>query len=61
MHAAKDKMLDDKLLEILVCPECKGALEYDRGNTRLICHTCRLRFVIEDDIPNMLLEDAEKF
>lgn len=54
-------MLDDKLLEILVCPECKGALEYDRGNTRLICHTCRLRFVIEDDIPNMLLEDAEKF
>jgi len=54
-------MLDEKLLEILACPECKGKLEYDRENSRLICHACRLRFAIEDDIPIMLSEEAEKF
>ena len=56
-------MLDEKLLEILVCPvkDCKGKLEYDRENSRLICHKCRLRYAIEDDIPIMLVEEAEKF
>jgi uncharacterized protein YbaR (Trm112 family) len=54
-------MLNEKLLEILACPECKGSLEYDRGSQRLICHDCRLRFKIEDDIPIMLVEEAEKF
>ena len=54
-------MLDDKLLEILACPECKGELEYDRENARLICNACRLRFAIEDDIPIMLPEEAETF
>jgi len=54
-------MLDEKLLEILVCPECKGKLEYDRENSRLICHHCRLRYVVEDEIPIMLVEEAEKF
>ncbi len=54
-------MLDDQLLEILACPGCKGELEYDRENARLICNACRLRFAIEDDIPIMLLEEADKF
>jgi uncharacterized protein YbaR (Trm112 family) len=54
-------MLNDSLLEILVCPECKGELEYDRDNARLICHACRLKFAVEDDIPIMLAEEAEKF
>lgn len=54
-------MLDEKLLEILACPECKGKLEYDPDNSRLICHECRLRFAVEDDIPIMLAEEAEKF
>ncbi len=54
-------MLNDKLLKILICPECKGELEYDQENKRLICNACRLRFAIEDDIPIMLPEEAEKF
>lgn len=54
-------MLNDTLLEILVCPECKGELEYDRDNARLICHQCRLKFAVDDDIPIMLAEEAEKF
>ncbi len=54
-------MLDKKLLEILACPACKGDLEYDEKNQRLTCHTCRLKYKIEEEIPIMLVEEAEKF
>jgi hypothetical protein len=53
-------MLPKELLEILVCPACKGDLEYDQANAKLICHACRLRYSIEDEIPIMLVELAEK-
>ena len=52
-------MLSKELLEILVCPACKGDLEYDQANAKLICHACRLRYAIEDDIPIMLVDEAE--
>lgn len=51
-------MLDSELLEILVCPRCKGELEYRRNEDELVCHACRLRFEIRDDIPIMLLDEA---
>ncbi len=51
--------LSDQLLEILVCPACKGELEYDRINEKLICHACHLGFRIEDDIAIMLIDEAE--
>jgi hypothetical protein len=54
-------MLSEKLLEILACPKCKGDLNYDRDNAKLICENCRLRYRIEDDIPIMLIDEAEKF
>jgi uncharacterized protein len=54
-------MLTDKLLAILACPQCKGDLEYDRTNNKLICNKCRLRYKVEDDIPIMLINEAEKF
>ncbi len=55
--------LDDELLEILVCPKCKGDLEYTKEGDReaLLCHACRLRYAIEDDIPIMLVDEAESF
>ena len=53
-------MLNKKLLEILACPKCKGDLEYDIDNNKLICNGCRLRYRIEDDIPIMLIDEAEK-
>ena len=53
-------MLDDKLLEILACPKCKGDLEYDRKKDKLICHKCKLAYLIKDDIPIMLIDEAEK-
>ncbi len=57
-------MLDKKLLEILACPRCKGDLEYQPDkendkNGKLICHQCKLIFRVEDDIPIMLLDEAE--
>ncbi len=52
-------MLDPKLLEILACPRCKGPVEPDAGHAWLTCPACRLRFRVEDDIPIMLLEEAE--
>lgn len=51
-----------ELLDILACPKCKGGLEYDRKKEKLTCSKCRLRFgVIDGDIPNMLIDEAEKF
>ena len=52
--------MDRKLLEILVCPLCKGPLEYDRKANELICRADRLAFPIRDDIPVMLEEEARR-
>lgn len=56
-----DRMLKKELLDILACPACKGELTYDEDNQKLTCQECRLRYRIEDDIPIMLIEEAEKF
>ncbi|MEE9576015.1 MAG: Trm112 family protein [Gemmatimonadota bacterium] len=53
--------LDERLLEILACPKCKGELEYREAEDSLLCHACRLRYRIEDDIPIMLIDEAESF
>jgi hypothetical protein len=53
--------LSPELLSILVCPACKGDLVYDEGAGQLTCNACRLRYRIVDDIPVMLVEEAEKF
>ena len=57
-------MLDKQLLEILACPKCKGDLEYkpdsdNDKNGRLICRACKLIYNVEDDIPIMLIDEAE--
>jgi uncharacterized protein YbaR (Trm112 family) len=54
-------MIDQALLDILACPVCKGSLEYDGEHEKLICHACRLKYRIDDDIPVMLVEEAERF
>ena len=50
-------MIDDRLLEILVCAKCHGELELK--DDRLICTACGLRYPIRDGIPVMLIEEAE--
>jgi uncharacterized protein YbaR (Trm112 family) len=54
-------MINKKLLNILACPKCKGDLEYDKKENKLLCNKCRLKYKIIDNIPDMLIEDAEKF
>lgn len=52
-------MLKSELLEILACPACKGSLRVQPDHSALDCLTCKLRFRVEDDIPIMLLDEAE--
>jgi uncharacterized protein YbaR (Trm112 family) len=54
-------VISKELLEILACPQCKGELDYDQENQQLICNSCRLKYAIKDDIPIMLIEEAEPF
>ena len=50
--------LKQDLLDILACPQCKGELEYREEEAALLCHACKLRYRIEDDIPVMLIDEA---
>lgn len=54
--------LPPDLLEILVCPRCKGELEHRTDpNEVLVCNKCRLIYAVEDDIPIMLIDEAKPF
>ncbi|HEY2417355.1 MAG TPA: Trm112 family protein [Steroidobacteraceae bacterium] len=50
--------MDARLLDILACPICKGALRYERKQELLICRGDRLAFPIRDGIPVMLEDEA---
>jgi uncharacterized protein YbaR (Trm112 family) len=52
--------MDARLLDILVCPICKGPLVYLKADGELICKADRLAFPIRDDIPVMLEDEARK-
>ena len=52
--------MDARLLEILVCPVCKGTLKYQREAQLLVCRMDRLAFPIRDDVPVMLEEEARQ-
>jgi uncharacterized protein len=52
--------LDAELLKILVCPNDRGELDYREEEQTLTCRTCGYRYPIRDDIPVMLIDEAEK-
>ncbi len=52
--------MDKKLLEILVCPVCKGILQYHQSQQELWCRAEKLAYRIVDDIPVMLVDEARK-
>ena len=52
--------VDPKLLEILVCPLCKGPLVYRKAAAELVCAADRLAYPVKDGIPVMLEEEARK-
>ena len=50
--------IDKELLEILVCPKCKGDLELAQEEDGLTCKPCALKYPIKEDIPIMLIDEA---
>jgi uncharacterized protein len=51
-------IVPSQLLAILVCPKCKGELEYREAESSLVCHACRLKYAVRDGIPIMLIDEA---
>lgn len=63
-HIVKEEAgmaIDSQLLEILACPDDKGPLYYFEEEQFLLCPTCRRRYSVTDDIPVMLMDEAEQF
>jgi len=52
--------MDNKLLDILACPACKGPLVFNKSAQELICKVDRLAYPIRDEIPQMLESEARK-
>lgn len=52
--------VDAELLEILVCPNDRGEVEYREAEQVIVCSTCGYRYPVRDDIPVMLIDEAEK-
>ena len=52
--------ISKELLDILACPKCKGDIHLNDRGDGLICDACRLMYPIKDDIPVMLIDEAER-
>jgi len=50
--------IDKELLDILACPKCKGSIRLNEKKDGLVCEKCRLVYLIKDDIPVMLIDEA---
>lgn len=46
------------LLDVLVCPACKGQLQYSEADSELTCAVCRVAYPVRDGIPIMLEDEA---
>ena len=53
--------VSERLLEILICPNCHGEVVYREQQSIIECEgECRYRYPVRDDIPVMLIDEAEK-
>ena len=50
--------ISQELLEILACPKCKGDVKLTEQQDGLTCEACKLKYLIKDDIPVMLIDEA---
>ncbi len=52
--------IDNKLMEILVCPVCKSKLSYKEEESVMICQNtdCGRKYPVENDIPILLVDEA---
>lgn len=51
--------VNKELLDLLVCPKCKGEIKLNDNGNGLVCEACKLMYPIEDDIPVMLIDEAK--
>ena len=52
--------VDKELLDILACPNCRGDVQYREHEEVIVCLRCGYRYPVRDDIPVMLIDEAEK-
>jgi uncharacterized protein YbaR (Trm112 family) len=52
--------VDPGLIEILACPNCRAEIDYDEAAATITCRGCGFRYPVRDDIPVMLIDEAEK-
>ena len=52
--------MEKRLLEVLVCPNCKGPLKFDQVAQELICNADKLAFPNKDGVPAMLIDEARQ-
>jgi uncharacterized protein len=50
---------DKELADMLACPKCRGRVELKADESGFVCATCRVIYLIEDGIPNFLIDDAK--
>jgi hypothetical protein len=52
--------LNRELVDLLACPKCKGALALRPDESAFECPACKLAYAVTDDIPNFLIEEAQR-
>ncbi|MBN1365578.1 MAG: Trm112 family protein [Syntrophaceae bacterium] len=52
--------LNKNLLEILICPQCRGKIRYDEKLNGIICDRCKLFYEVKNNVPVMLVDEAKK-
>ena len=52
--------ISKELLEILACPQCKGEVALTEAQDGLVCRACKLLYPVKDDIPIMLIDEAQR-
>ncbi len=56
--APKQKLIDPKMLELLVCPQTFGPLDYDEKNQELVSKKADLAYPVRDGVPILLISEA---
>ena len=51
-------LLDPKMLQLLVCPQTKGPLEYDEEAQELVSKKAKLAYPVRDGVPILLISEA---
>jgi hypothetical protein len=51
-------VIEPWLLELLVCPKCKGELVHESDPEALLCPACKLRYEVRENIPILLIDEA---